>query len=203
LNWPQVDGTSSFKTGDGPAFSLPTPPIALVETYDFGANWNSCGSLKSGTCVSFPAGVLVQWTGIDQFGQDGPAGLSHHPFFTDLADHGPHAINVSCLKLRTRSANGTLSDATTLCASDGPQFPIAERVPLVSRTPTGLVQDGMVVTHDAPLPPSAAVPAAKKSSGCSYTGRGAPTREGALLMFGALGLVQVARRRTGRSRSTP
>jgi hypothetical protein len=162
--------TSSFMTGEGPEASVPTPPIASVQTYDLGANLNSCGSLKSGTCVSFPAGVVVQWTGIDQFGQDGPAGLSHHPFFTDLADHGPQAINVSCLKLRTRSANGTLSDVTTLCASDGPHFQLPSGSPIVSCTPTGLVQDGMVVTHDAPLPPSAAVPAPKKSAGRSYTG---------------------------------
>jgi MYXO-CTERM domain-containing protein len=197
----EATGTLSFTTGAGPVDGTPEAPRASMRHYRLhGAVLDSCAGPAVGTCVSLPLGGLVQVSYLDSFGQEiGPSSepnttsgwgsLTAGPFFDDLAgiDQG---TNFSCVVLRTRAANGSLSSPTVMCGSDAPLFELTVTgSPNIGCTPEGLTHDGALV-----------VASETSAAGCSVAP--AHTSRPALLAPLLVALGAFARRRTSRRAET-
>jgi MYXO-CTERM domain-containing protein len=197
-----VDKSVSFTTGAGPLAAAPPRPQASMEHYFFSNGpGSSCDPQPTGSCVAMPDDAVVELTFVDTFKQELGSGYSKDgehpipylmrgPFFINLSGRD-QGTNFLCAKLRTRAANGAVSDALTLCGSDAPTFSV--RSTKIACTAGGLTVDGQL----APMSPATkSVPTVSIGGGCAVAG-GAPGSAG--LAFGLAALVFATTRRARRS----
>ena len=151
----EVSVSLSFTTGAGPVADPPPSVSASLQHYVFdGRDLSSCNSPRTGTCVSFPADVMVKFTHIDNLGQEWgdylPDGeligyLQGGPFFVNLSgiDQG---TPFECIKLSARAPNGTFGEPLMLCGRDGPSYGLSgSRV--IACTSAGLTHDGRLASR--------------------------------------------------------
>lgn len=194
----------SFTTGNGPLATLPEPPQGSLQHYRFNnPTETSCSPASSGTCVALTSGFPVEATDIDSFGQALSSYLYQGPWFTNLSgiDQG---TNFTCVRLRTRAANGTYSTPVDLCGAGAPLLTLSGREDFAC-TSVGITQDERpldrnpigdmqpVTNGDDPEPG----PAARSSAACNLSGRpGSPSHFG-LAAFCGLLIAGLMRRHRG------
>jgi len=191
-----VTFTQSFTTGAGPVVAAPPPPVASLRHYRLHEPAQStCESPSlTGTCVSVPAGTLVQANDIDEFGQERgvtdengilTGGYLHDgAFFTNNLSGIDQGTNDRCVRLRSRGVDGSLSEPVVLCREDGPLYEIAGR-PTLGCTTEGLTRDGTLVLASDPI----------STGGCTVAGEGAPSAGWFLLAVVAAACRRLVSRR--------
>lgn len=194
----------SFTTGAGPLADSPPPVLASMQHYVFDtAPASTCGPLRTGTCVSLPAGVLVKATYIDEFGQERggylPDGelvgyLRQGPFFTNLS-RVEQGTNFECVKLSARAANGTFGAPLVLCGSDAPTYGLRGST-VIGCSPDGLTHDGRLVSQSS-SPDERVIPG-DGGGGCSLGGNQTDSARAAWLV-----LLSALAARAGAGRRRP
>jgi hypothetical protein len=199
-----------FETGTARA-AAPEPPSAFLQHYEFlDYQQDSCSMARRGTCLAFAEGLTIVGTYTDADGLPWSTYNDYlwtQPVFVDLTGI-EQGTPFDCVELRTRAANGTLSEPTTVCGSDGPYFDLdgkaLKRNARAVCTPEGISFKGRLVTDPAPAEPEAAS-AEGGGGGCSVTssGRGVNTLTPWLMLLAAMRLIRgrnlAAKRRTGPS----
>jgi hypothetical protein len=195
LGEPIIDVSLSFTTAEGPLAQPPAPPEATMQHYTAPRGGSSCSPEPRGTCISFTGEELVEFMFDD--GLNDPELLRAHP-----GVHGPYlsrrgfmgnltgvnqGTSFQCVQLRTRAANGIVSDKVVLCGADAPHYAL----PGVEVTcgPGGLRYQGR---------PAAEFPL-QGASGCTFGGarsRGSAANIG--LVLAALAAVAGLRARRRR-----
>ena len=192
-----VTSAISFTTGAARLETPPALPTASIRHYYWPAGSKVlCGPPPSASCVSVAGDTWTQANLIDEFGQeqtryasDGTpltgGYLYRGSFFTNVSglDQG---TNFVCVRLRSRAADGRLSEPVDLCRQDGALYQLAGAAPIAC-TEAGLTHQGRLVT------------ASETMSGCSLGGPGAPNAIG----LGVLAALAVGRRLTSRRRARP
>ena len=173
---PELIESLTFTTGAGPLTVPPGPPEAFLQHYSIAESpQNSCSPSPHGTCVAVPAGLTIEETLIDEFGQESPAPLHANAWFNDLSgiDQG---TNFRCVKLRTRAANATYSEPVVLCGANAPLLSI-KGSENIACTAHGITLDDRLVSPPAP----------DMATSCSFTSR--RSGSGAAVLSALLGLA--------------
>lgn len=180
-----VDISIAFTTGGGPVSVPPAAPMAQMQHYQIkGVSLTSCDPFPAGTCVAVPAATAVQATHVDDLGQeDQYVYLYNQSFMTNLSgiDQGTPFV---CVRLRTRAANGSLSEPVELCGKDARSFEV--HTAKVGCSSEGLTADGHAVS-------SVALSDAHLAAGCAVGGEGTGASASAVTAWFVLLSLAVAR----------
>ncbi len=138
----EYEQTIRFKTGAGKAPAPQKPAGAYLQHYRLSNEvpLSTCDVQRVGTCLALPAGASIALTFVDDFAQEWHRDLALTPRFTNLSGVGQQTP-FRCARLRTRAANGALSEAVTLCGADTPIASLSGSAKLVC-TSEGITQDG-------------------------------------------------------------
>lgn len=147
----QGSWTIQFTTGAGPFTGTPAPPnAASLQHYRLTNDpADSCSPPPSGTCVALPERTEVERRMIDDIGQQHQPYLERGPFFTNLSgiDQG---TPFTCVELRTRAPNGTVSEPVTLCGRDTELLDLSDESDVVC-TPEGIPVDEDIPDEGIPV----------------------------------------------------
>jgi MYXO-CTERM domain-containing protein len=181
--------TVTFTTGEGPVSELPPVPAAALTHYKFVPTLLiGCAPSQTGTCMSFPGGLVVETTLIDEFGQEHPHSIERDPFFLNVGGFD-QATPFRCVEVRTRAANGSFGEPGVFCASDAPLYKITGSGNIAC-APDGLLHDGAVVAADEPLTESSS------AGGCGVAKSETSNDHTLLATFVALASLARRRRRS-------
>jgi hypothetical protein len=200
----------SFTTGDGPLAGPPAGPRATMQHYtSTGGPGTSCDPSVRATCIAHTGGDFVEYVFTNGTTWTQPY-LRQDYFWANLTgfDQG---TSLDCVRLRTRAANGRLSDPVLLCGKDALHHALptasgvkcdasgltykgkpAAEFPLYPVAPPPRVADGGA-GDGSPVPTGASTTSGSSSSGCSYGG----SRGAAPLGLVLAALVALCRRRRG------
>ena len=207
---PAGDLSLSFTTGDGPLAGPPAGPRATMQHYtSIGGPGTSCDPSYRATCIAHAGDDFVEHVLTN--GTMWTQGYLRRDYFWANLTGFDQGTPFDCVQLRTRAANGRLSDPVLLCGKDAPHHALptangvkcdasglsykgksAAEFPLYPATPPARERDGGA-GDGAPLPTGAATAAGSSSSGCSYSG----SRGAAPLWLALAALFAVRRRRRG------
>jgi hypothetical protein len=136
---PSVAVSLSFTTGEGPLSVPPAPPDARMQHYHSTDTLiSSCDLGTDGSCIFFPSttAVVLSYT-------DSPDTryLVFGSWDANLSGVN-QASSFACVTLRTRAADGTMSDPIELCRDDAETFDVPDLTGLAC-TENGLAINGV------------------------------------------------------------
>jgi hypothetical protein len=201
-----VDLSLEFTTGAGPYEGLPPPPAARIQHYQItGAAVTSCSPPQTGSCISYPDGLAVDFepfvAGSDA-GSFSPPYLFRESFLWDLSGIMQGTPD-DCVRLKARAPNGKLSAPTVLCRNDGPLVMLTGSDE-IRCTSQGIEHDGMVIppiggpAGGSDAGTSGDDPGSRSSCAIGHVGGGGANAAGVLA---AISLLFVSRRRAAKGRN--
>ena len=131
-----VEVSLSFTTGSGPLTEAPAPPDVKMQHYHAEMNGTSCDPATDGSCLFFPSGTAVA---ITQPGDSSPMSrLTFDPWWDNLSGVN-QGTPWTCVTLRSRAIDGTLSDPVDVCRDE------AETVNLPTTSGLRCTEDGVFI----------------------------------------------------------
>lgn len=178
-----VTASVGFTTGAGPAAPAARPSDVFIQNYRYQGPINTCGPSQTGTCVAIPSDRFVVIRPTSPFFPQSSYLLRSSEITTALkAGMPPELPPAGCLEIRTRSPNGSLSEAVLRCAEWAPLLELPDSN-AIGCTSQGLTKNGEVVSPNR---------------GCSMSptasGGGMAGLAGLLLSFAALRLKRRSKR---------
>src|SRR5688572_27097482 len=166
---PSVAVSLSFTTGDKPVTGTPAPPNARMQHYhSTDTVVSSCDPGLDGSCIFFPRGTGVELS--YSFAPD-TRYLVFGGWGTNLT--GVNQGNpATCATLRTRAADGTMSEPRELCRED------AETLSVPDLTGLGCTENGLAI-NGVPIAGSGGGGATGGAAGTGGTGIGGVATGGA------------------------
>lgn len=179
-----------FTTGMGPTLPDSEPPQVALERWVFADDVQrilGCSASKEGTCVAVEDGEYFEVTKLHgDSGGDAAANYDvayyQGSFVTDLGTVSNG--DGSCIRLRKRLANGSLTKATEICGSDAPTYELGDNASFAC-TSHGIEHDGKKTRLD---------PGCSVTPGSRLTGASAAT----IALAGFATALLAARRRRQR-----